>query len=305
MSNSQIVPHAIGPLLVPPADLKNLVEKVLETCDVKESTRTSYRYGLVDFLGWNREGLLDPNVVVRYKAYLRNRTDLATGTKNLYLAGVRIVLRKLFESGVLPRDFGQGVKNFSVSRGLKRSPITDEEVQRVFAALRGMDDPRLLVVFTLLYLQGMRQNEVLLVRAEDFNADAMTLAILGKGRDERELIDLHPGTVKVLGTYLQDLHLKSGYLFASPKKRDCPLTRQQLHNMIRGVHQQCGITNVGHGWRKVFVSKLIDGGMDLLTVSSFSRHRSIEMLKVYYDRLDRKKKLPQYYEVFAEVSTTN
>jgi integrase len=68
--------------------------------------------------------------------------------------------------------------------------------------------------------------------------------------------------------------------------------------MIRAVHEACGIKNTGHAWRKAFTSKLIDSGLDLLTVSAFTRHKSISMLQVYYDRLDKGKKLPIYYETF-------
>ena len=276
-----------------------MVERVLDTCDIKESSRSSYRYGIRDFVKWNHEGILGPDTLVSYKRFLQGRTDLSISTKNQYLSGVRIVLRKLHEVGVLERDFGKGVKGFKVTSEHKRNPITDEEVTRVFNLVREMKDKRLLVLYTLLYFQGLRQKEVLTITVEDFDPEGKTLRILGKGRDDLEKIDLHPQTVKVMKWYLKENNLKSGYLFWSRQNRSGHMTRQNLNWLIRQVHEKCGITNVGHGWRKVFVSKLIDSGMDLLTVSSFSRHQSIEMLKVYYDRLSRKKVLPKYYQVFS------
>jgi len=282
--------------------LSEVFEKVLDRVDISDTTRKTYRYGVRDFLEWNRGETLDPSILVQYKKYLRDRSDLSTGTKNLYLSGVRTVVRTLHTYGVLDRDPSVGLKGFKVNRSLKRGPITDSEVERVFNEIRGSEDRRLLPLFSLMYLQGLRQKEILGLKVEDFESDSKTLWILGKGRDDKESVDLHPQTVQVLDSYLEETGRKSGYLFGSRQNPNGPMTYQNLNVLIRKVHKSVGVKNKGHSWRKVFVSKLIDSGMDLLTVSSFSRHRSIEMLKVYYDRLDRTKKLPQYYEVFSTVN---
>ena len=274
-------------------------ENVLELMDISETTRRTYRYGVRDFVQWNLEGTLDPSTLVRYKTFLRGRSDLTTGTKNLYLSGVRTVVKTLYTYGVLDRDPGQGLKGFKINRNHKRGPITDIEVEKVFKVLKDSADLRLFPIFGLMFLQGLRQKEVLNIKVEDFEPDTMSLWILGKGRDDRERIDLHPQTVTILQTYLMGRGLKSGYLFTSRQNLEGPMTLQNLNWLIRKVHRLVGIKNKGHSWRKVFVSKLIESGMDLLTVSSFSRHQSIDMLKIYYDRLDRQKKLPQYYEVFS------
>jgi integrase/recombinase XerC len=278
--------------------LNELVDKVLDLVDVKESSRSTYKYGIRDFLSWNSNGQVDATTVVRYKKYLRDRTDIGVSTKNLYLSGVRLFLRRVHELGVTERDFSKGVKGFGITRGVKKSPITDEEVTKVFSFLKKSEDPRMVLVFSLLYLQGLRQKEVLTVQVQDYDRDTQTLWIEGKGRDDKERIDLHPKTVEVLDWFLSFTGIRSGYLLSSTRNPLGHISRIQLGRLIRGVHKSCRITNSGHGWRKVYTSKLIDSGMDLLTVSSFTRHRSIEMLKTYYDRLDRQKKLPMYYEVF-------
>ena len=286
-------------------DLTGMFEQVLERVDITEGTRRTYRYGVRDFVSWNRAGVLDITTLVQYKNYLRDRTDLTTGTKNLYLSGVRTVIKTLHTMGILDRDTGNGLKGFKITRGHKKGPITDEEVTKVFKLVREMSDRRLLLLYTLLYFQGLRQKECLGLQVEDFEPDTKSLWILGKGRDDRERIDLHPQTGRVLDWYIKESGTKSGYLFWSRQNKTGHMTSRNLSNMITKVHEKCGIKNKGHSWRKVFVSKLIESGMDLLTVSSFSRHQSIEMLKVYFDRLDRNKKLPQYYEVFSEQMTTD
>jgi len=59
-------------------------------------------------------------------------------------------------------------------------------------------------------------------------------------------------------------------------------------------HSEVVITGSHHAYRKAFTSRLIDANMNLLTVQQFTRHRSLDMLKVYYDRKDFERKLPLF-----------
>ncbi len=294
---------SVAPITTPaptPLGATEHIESILQLLDVKESTRKVYRYGLRDFIAWNTSQSLNAHTITSYKANLRARTDLSASTKNLYLSAVRALLTQLHRVGVIDRDLGKGIKGFGVTRAHKRAPITDEQVTRVFDYLREKKDKRLILIFTLLFFQGLRQHEVISIRVEDLNVSARTLMIEGKSRDDREPIDLHPRTIEVLQWFLEESRLKSGYLFYSTRNETGHISRIQLGRMIRAVHEACEVKNTGHAWRKVFTSKLIEAGLDLLTVSSFTRHKSVTMLQVYYDRLDKSKKLPVYYDTFDE-----
>jgi len=59
-------------------------------------------------------------------------------------------------------------------------------------------------------------------------------------------------------------------------------------------HSEVVITSSHHAYRKAFTSRQIDANMNLLTVQQFTRHRSLDILKVYYDRRDLEKKLPLF-----------
>ena len=106
------------PQVLTPVDLSGTFGTVLDQVDISEGTRKTYRYGVKDFLSWNREGRLDPFVLRDYKIHLRERTDLTTGTKNLYLSGVRTVLKTLYVHGVLQWDPTKDLKGFKVYRDL-------------------------------------------------------------------------------------------------------------------------------------------------------------------------------------------
>jgi integrase/recombinase XerC len=255
-----------------------------------------YEKALRNFLAHVGEGDLNPNVLVDYKNWLAAKVDTRVATKNLYLSAVRTVFRRAFELGLVKQDLSKSVKSFRLGQAHKRSPISDAEVRKVFAHLNEKGDLRLLAVFNLLFRQGLRQAEIVRLAVEDVDYVAQTLRVLGKGRDDAELVPMHPRTAAALTAWAESAGLRSGYLFPSRKAAGRHLTVNMLYRLVMDVHSEVGITTNPHGWRKVFTSTLIDSGMNLLSVQRFTRHKSMTMLQVYYDRNEVHRLLPEYYE---------
>jgi integrase/recombinase XerC len=90
--------------------------------------------------------------------------------------------------------------------------------------------------------------------------------------------------------------LRDGFLFPSRAKRGQHITSLRLYQLVMAVHEDLGVANAPHAYRKAFTSKLIDAGMNLLTVQQVTRHRSLEMLEVYCDRTDQHKAMPIFIE---------
>jgi integrase/recombinase XerC len=283
--------------------LREMVRGVFERTDLRPSTRKTYEFAVKDFLKWAEGRSLDQTLLVSYKNDLRARTNLSPKTANLYLAAARTVFRQLFTLGVLPFDASKLVRSFDIGPGHKRSPITDVQVKRAFAYAAKKADARLVLILNLLYRQGLRQKEVVDLRVEHFDDASGTLAILGKGRDDRELIHLHPETTRALLNYLDERGIGTGYVFPSRKAVGSHIGVAALYRIVRELHIACRIPNSPHAWRKVFTSKLIESGMNLLDVQSFTRHRGLGQLRVYFDRISFAKSLPAYYAVFAEGET--
>jgi integrase/recombinase XerC len=156
--------------------------------------------------------------------------------------------------GVLAFDASKLVRSFEVGAAHKRHPITDAQVKRAFAYAVKEADTRLVLILNLLMRQGLRQKEVVDIRVEDFNEQAATLAILGKGRDDRELVHLHPETMQRFRDYLDDRGIKTGYIFPSRKARGRHIGTAALYRIVQDVHDACRIANSPHSWRKVFTS---------------------------------------------------
>lgn len=284
-------------------ELPPAVANVLDGMDVSENTRIQYRRELRVFLGWLGSAPLHPNVLLDFKKALLARSDLSSGSKAKYLSVARSFLRELYRLQLLPVDVTANVRGIHVTRTHKRSALTDEEVRRVFGFLNdAAADPRAKVIIGLMFFQGLRRVEVCRLRVEDFDRDAKTLAVRGKGKDDWEPVDLHPRTVALLSDYLTTTGLKSGPIFPSRRTPGSGLSSSAIWRIaMAGVHQRIGLGDRNlHSWRKTFVTRLIQSGMSLLEVQGYSRHSSVQMLQVYYQRLEKQKTLPAYYAAFSD-----
>jgi integrase len=280
--------------------LMGQVDQVIDSIDISETSRRQYKREVLPFLKWLGPSQLHPNILLDYERFLQSRTDVGTGTKSKYLTVARVFLRELYRLRVIPLDVTAGIRSFRMTRPHKKSPITDDEIQRLWEYLDSEEaDPRVRVIIGLMYFQGLRRVEVGRLRIEDFNSGTKTLLVWGKGRDDKEIVDCHPRMVTILGEYLSCTRLKSGPLFPSRQKGNGEsISSNMIYRLVMKVHRQLGIAKNVHGYRKVFTSKLIESGLNLLEVRSYTRHRDVSQLQVYYDRLDKSKTLPTYYATF-------
>jgi integrase len=281
---------------------------IFDSLDITEDTKRDYLARLPQFLGFISRNGITRDLLLDYKKYLRSRTDLSVSTKNKQLAVARITLRELYRRGAISADLSQGIKSFEQSNRHRVNGLTDNEVERVCQYLRNADDSfsiaRLRVIVALLLFQGLRTVEICRLNVGDVDLVNSTLLVLGKGRDDRESINLHPETAKALTTYIRDAYVKDGPLFYSllGKQRHERLTTRGLRLIVTNLFEQLGIDRTVHGCRHWYATRLIsEYKSDLARVAKYTRHRSLEMLSVYNDSMLSKQDLPRYYAVFTEV----
>lgn len=290
-------------------DAQAKAEGIFDLLDVKDATREDYkaRIGLfIDFIkgqGFNRNSFL------AYKRELGERTDLSVSTKNKYLTSARVFLKELNRLGKLPADITQNIKTFTQSKKHKKDGLTDEEIKtltdRIKTLPTSQQATRLKAILALLTLQGLRQIEVIRLDVKDLDLVSKTAFIQGKGRDDKEPINLHPETIRALQDYLKTNKIADGALFTSQSNnsRNRRLTTRALRGIVKTTLAELGIDKTTHGFRHYFTTKLIKAYKgDLLEVAQYTRHRSLEMLQVYNDNIKRKADLPRFYETFSEVS---
>jgi integrase len=284
------------------------VASVFDTLDVAESTRTEYKWRIQAFFAFLGGGALNPQSYLEYKRYLGTRNDLSISTKNKYLVAARIFLRELNRRGLLPADITLNVRFFQQSKKHKQEGLNDQEMGELTAWLRQLEptpaNARLKAIICLMALQGLRQVEVCRLNVADLDFVTKTALVQGKGRDDREPVDLTPQTVAALKDYLKAARVADGPLFPSwhHNPRFTRLTPRAIRRLIRQALDDLGIDKTTHGFRHYFTTKLLTAYKgDLLEARQYTRHSGLEMLRVYDDRRKQQADLPRFYGAFEGV----
>ncbi len=293
-------------------DPKSNADRVFDLLDVSEGTRVDYKYRIGLFLDFTQKNGLGVNSYLEFKRYLASRTDLSVSTKNKYLATAKIFLRELNRQGIIPSDITQNIKTFSQDKKHKRDGLTDMEIAVLVERLRQMPhspvNTRLKAILSLLILQGLRQVEITRLDVRDLDLVSQTAFVQGKGRDDKEPIDLHPEAVAALKEYLKVNKKASGPLFTSRSNNHLNqrLTIRAVRLIVKQTLKELGIEKTVHGFRHFFVTTLIKTYKgDLLEVAQYTRHKGLEMLQVYNDSIKKQADLPRFYNAFKDVSLTN
>ena len=279
--------------------------QVFENLDISESSRKDYKSRIWLYLDYLQEHPFNRNSFLDFKRYLAKRNDISISTKSKYLTVVRVFLKELNKQGIIPVDVTLNVKSFQQTRKHKRFGLSQNEVNILLDKLGEFSDTsynsRLKAIISLLVFQGLRQVEVVRLDAEDISLSHKTAMVHGKGRDDKESVDLHPRTVEALRSYMESCKVKSGPLFVSHSNnnRNGRISTKTIRNLVKFFLKKLEIENTTHGFRHFFTTRLIElFSNDLLTVAKFTRHKSIETLQVYNDNISRKNNLPKYYEAF-------
>ena len=283
-------------------------EGLFRTMDIADTTREDYLKRLPIFLEYIKSNGLNINTYLDFKRYLGNLPYYSISTKNKYLTTARIFLKELNRIGKLPQDITQNIKGFRQTQKHKKDGITQEEIDRIMQEVadltRDKDSIRLKAILSLLALQGLRQVEVVRLDVKDIDLVGKTAMVLGKGRDDKELINLHPETVKAIKEYLELWRVRDGALFISNSgnSKNSRLTTRSIRRVVKDLLDSLGIDKSTHGFRHYFTTTLIKTYKgDLTQVSRYTRHKSLEMLQVYNDRIITQEDLPRYYQAFRGV----
>ncbi len=292
----------------PIEDIRTKANQIFDLLDINETTRMDYKYRIGIFLEYVQGQGFDRDVFLSFKRILAKRIDISIATKNKYLATARIFLKELNRQGVIPVDVTQNVKVFQQSKKHKKAGLDESEISLLADKMRQLpctpSNTRLKAVLSLLALQGLRQIEIVRLDVQDIDFVSKKAYVQGKGKDDREAIDLHPETIKSLREYLDTNKIADGALFQcqSNNAKNHRLTTRAIRLMVKDILGRLGINKSAHGFRHYFTTKLLKTYKgDLLEVSQYTRHKSLEMLQVYNDRIKKEQDLPRYYETFSEV----
>ncbi len=284
------------------------VDRIFDRLDVNENTRKEYKYRIGMFLDFGENQGFNRNSFREFKNMLKTRVDYKVSTKSKYLETARIFLKELAFLNPGMGDITLNTKGFEQNKKHRVEGVNDEEMDLltlyVGELTNDSQNDRLKAILSLLIFQGLRQIEVVRLDVLDIDFVAKVALVQGKGRDDKEPINLHPEAVKALQNYIKSNKAADGALFVSQSNnsKNKRLSTRAVRGIIKEIFDSLEISKTTHGLRHYFTTTLIKTYKgELLEVSKYTRHRGIEMLQVYNDNINRQADLPRFYGAFDKV----
>lgn len=284
-------------------------ELIIRQIDANDKTIKKYLTDVKLFIEFIENSGLSIDTFRQYKKHLKELQTISTKTKNGKLVAAKVLLKELFAKGLLKIDITANIKGFKISQEHVKDGLNAEEVKRckdvIDSIHRTEKRSKLQAMFYLLAFQGLRQFELAALTVEDLKLSDDFILVQGKGRDDKERIDLHPKTKEAIQNYLDVTGKKSGYLFTSEsnnsKAKAEAISTRALRMIFSDIFKAADIENRSlHGFRHYFVTTFLEAvNGDILTTQRFSRHKSITAVKMYDDRKKKKELLPTFYNAFA------
>jgi integrase/recombinase XerC len=270
-------------------------------------TLQAYRQDLEDFRAFVQAADMDEaarlllaqghgpanELALGYKAALRAR-GLAPATVNRRLAALRSLVKLARTLGFVPWTLeveSSKAQAYRDTRGPGR-----EGFLRLLEAAEGTHAKaaRDRALLRLLYDRALRRAEALALDVEDVDLEAGTVSVLGKGREQRELLSLPPPTRAALGDWLQvrpDVTVEEA---GTPRRplfvnfdhggRPGRLSGTSLYRLVRDLGRKVGLTVRPHGLRHAAITEALElTSGNVRAVRRFSRHAKLDTLNVYDD----------------------
>jgi integrase/recombinase XerC len=142
-------------------------------------------------------------------------------------------------------------------------------------------------IVALLFDRGLRRGEALALDLADVDLKGGTVAVVGKGRTEKERLTIAAPTRKALASWLEARGEEPGPLFYRMDRGSSPdrLTGDGLARTLAAVGRRAKLSRPlrPHGLRHAAITAALDSGADVRSVRRFSRHVKIETVMRYDD----------------------
>lgn len=273
-----------------------------------QKTVIAYRKDLEDFRDFLNADTLDKAkdillgqghgeanaLALQYKADLIRR-GFQPATINRRLAALRSLVKLARTLGLIPWILE--VQNMKTESYRDTRGPGKEGFQRMLEIAKGQKKEKAardVLILRLLHDMGLRRGEVQHLDIEDVDLERNTIAILGKGRTQKELLSVPEPTKEALENWLEIRNETAGPLFTNFDRRGIPgrLTATSLYRIVRDLGKLAGLKTRPHGLRHLAITtaceKAQENGFVLEDVMDFSRHRDVKTLMIYRDKVENR-----------------
>lgn len=271
-------------------NIVDLKQRYLDYIDVSENTVKTYDVGLLQFIQYlndNNIKFLTREDIIEFRNYLQAYHKPTT--VNSYIIAVRNFFDWLEYEGIT-KNIAKNVKGIKVGNEHKRNSLTQEQCKLVLESAKDLKEK---VLFLLATTCGIRANEIVNIRLQDFKEKdgVVCLYLLGKGRDyKQDYVVVTNEVLDLIKRYILEYNI-SDYLFVSSSNnnKNGKLTTKTIRLTIKNMFKRVGIVGDEyscHSLRHTFATLSILNGTDIREVSQALRHKSLSTSMIYLHDLE-------------------
>lgn len=225
------------------------------------------------------------------RSILEERYPVATA--NRMLSALRGVLKAAWKlEQMTAEDYyrAKSIENIKGSTVPAGRALADGEIAALMGACESDTTPagpRDAAIIGIMAGSGLRRDEVIKLDLTDYNPESEALKVNGKGKKQR-MVYLENGTRGAMLDWLELRGKAPGALFVPVDKAGRlefrRMTDQAIYFLLQKRGTEAGVSDLSpHDLRRTCITKLLEAGVDALTVSKIAGHSSTNTT-LRYDR---------------------
>ena len=172
--------------------------------------------------------------------------------------------------------------------------LTDKKIKDIFTYIQGMQHSEQIRMMFLCSFNGMRSINFRNLQISDVYTDEYNVKdviTLDKEKNKGKFganYYLNSQIKKEFATYLEYMKQRDGelnpqqYLFTS-QKMGKPFNRSSISRIFSQIYKKFGISADSHLGRHMFVSKLVNSGINICVVQRLANHQNLGTTQHYYN----------------------
>jgi integrase/recombinase XerC/integrase/recombinase XerD len=292
--------------------IDELVDTFINSQDVKESSKSTYRRTLKQYFSWIYKNGYSLNEITRQHVLEYKNELLNKGKSSLTVGSYITVVRKFYEwteSNKIYPNVAKGVKSPTRIQAFRKRPLSVEQINRLLDYFSNKDI-RDYAIVNLLLRTGLRTIEVVRANVEDitFKGSQRVLLIQGKGRvDKDDFVILTDKTFEPIRRYLDTRGKVSGseplFISNSNNSKGNRLTTRTISYIVKEGLKEIGLDErcfTAHSLRHTTAVNILIGGGTLEMVQFTLRHTNPSTTQIYTSTLNEIRRLQNSGEILLD-----
>lgn len=257
------------------SELIDKYSKMLRLKNYSVRTEKSYLYHLdlfLDYVSSSKITSINENVLLNYFDHLKKSKNFSYSSVKQALASVRFLFLDVLKKEI----------NFDFFIKIKKPEslpniLTKEEVKNLINSIKNIKHK---AIISTIYSCGLRISEVVNLKLQDIDSNAMTVKIVNsKGKKDR-VVMLSEKLLELLRTYFKQYKPREFLFEGQNGGKYSTRSIQQIFNRAAAKVKIKKRVSV-HTLRHSFASHLLDNGTDIRFIQELLGHKHLSTTQIY------------------------